>query len=113
MIKSRLPKEGELYKTVRIGNKEFHILYGYYSEEERNFGEPIPILPDFIANPQYTDDGYLITTHIQDACRHYEIRDGNVGDGWCSDCIHYHDKKAEIAICLNCKNRLLTESDAG
>jgi len=108
-MSNSIPKEGDLYKILNIGKSSFIIRYGYYSEEERSFGEPIPILPDFTRDPEYDSNGFALATYIQDACPHYRPRDGISGDGWCSDCIYYPDPKAEIDVCQCIHNRAFQE----
>ncbi len=95
--------EGEIYKTITVSGVEFAILYGYYSESERELGFPIPILPDFEAEPVYASCGRPYVTRIQDACEHYAPKRG-VGDNWCADCRHYPDSKSDIGVC-QCEQR--------
>ena len=95
--------EGEIYKILTVAEREFTILYGYYSESEREIGFPTPILPDFTVDPLYTEDGWPFSARIQDACEHYAPTNGN-GDGWCADCCYYSDKKEDIGIC-RCEHR--------
>ncbi len=97
-------REGDVYKRINMGGQTFEIRYGYYSDSERELGEPIPILPDFLSMPQYDTNGRPYVTYIQDPCEHYETGDGRAGDGWCADCIHYPDKSIEIGICKCRKN---------
>ena len=44
------PRDGDIYKVIKISNQEFTIKYGYYEEQDRysKYDEPIPIFPDFI-----------------------------------------------------------------
>lgn len=92
-------KEGELYKIITVEGRSFEIRYGYYEDFERESEEVIPIYPDFIENPVYSKDGLPFATRTQDACRHYRVREGYDGDGWCADCVYYPDEYEEIGIC--------------
>ena len=105
MADRRSPKEGDLYKVISIGGKEFKIFYGYYSEKDRFLETPMPILPDFLSSPQYGECGRPFVTKIQDACEHYTTTHGNEGDGWCADCKYFLNKDDDITLCDN-KNRL-------
>lgn len=103
MEKLRCPQEGEIYKVVQVGDKTFEIVYGYYSEADRQWGEAMPILPDFTKTPIYTNDGEPLITRIQDACEFYEVSDNKEGDGWCADCLHNKSPNDEISVC-KCKH---------
>lgn len=105
MDKNQIPREGEIYKVVQVGDKTFEIVYGYYSEEERQWGEAMPILPDFTKTPMYTIDGEPLITRIQDSCEYYEVPDDKEGDGWCADCRHNSSPKDEISVCRCERNR--------
>ncbi len=98
--KSHLPREGDLYKRLHVGQSVFDIHYGYYSEQEKLLGEPIPILPNLLLSPAYTKEGHRITTHIQDVCSHYRPRESISNEDWCADCIHYQNPNDEISVCL-------------
>ena len=67
-------KEGDLYKVVKFFGRTFELRYGYYEEYERKskFNELVPIYPDFIKNPEYTDDGIPIVTEMQPVCKECE-----------------------------------------
>ncbi len=110
MPNSHLPREGDLYKKLQIGQSVFHIHYGYYSDQERALGEPIPILPDLLLSPTYTTEGHRITTHIQDACHHYRPRESISNEDWCADCIHYLNPQDEISVCLCADMKLQEET---
>ncbi len=103
MEKLRCPREGDVYKVIQVGDKTFEIVYGYYSEEEKQWGEAMPILPDFTKTPIYTIDGEPLITRIQDACEFYEVSENKEGDFWCADCVHNKSPKDEISIC-GCKH---------
>lgn len=99
------PIEGDLFKIISLHGRTFEIRYGYYEDYERKseFSEPIPIYPDFLKNPVYTEDGYPFVTHMQSLCEHgnsYYI------EGCCSDCSHFEDGDDFIGICICDKRRL-------
>ena len=100
MTNQTTPQEGTLYKTLHVGGKIFHIVYGYYSEQEKLLGEPIPVLPDLAEDPTHGKDGYRIVTHIQDVCSHYRPRESISSEDWCADCTFYQHPKDEISVCL-------------
>lgn len=98
--------EGDIYKTITVSDRSFVIRYGFYSDTERLYGEPIPILPDFEANPLYDQNGRPYVTRIQDSCTHYKTGDGRAGDSWCADCIYYCGGRDEIGLCLCEQNKI-------
>lgn len=97
-------KEGDLYKIIKISNIEFEIRYGYYEEADRysKYNEPIPIYPDFIKNPQYTEEGFPIVTHMQDKCIYFK---GNIKEDSCYKCVHYKEQEDLMGIC-NCISKI-------
>ncbi len=101
MGETKSHREGDLYKTLTVGGKEFIVVYGYYSENERLTCDPMPIYPNLSEYPEFTDDGKPIVTCIQDACTHYRPLNGQSGEGWCADCSYYSDPKEEIGVCQN------------
>lgn len=38
------PKEGDLYKTIKIDRFTFELRFGYYADYERKTGEPVVVL---------------------------------------------------------------------
>lgn len=92
-------REGDLHKTVVIGDRIFEIRYGYTSEEERSRWAPVPIYPDFAKAPQYTTDGFPFVTAYQDSCPHYRSKPMATGENWCSDCKHFEKCEEYIGIC--------------
>lgn len=92
-------REGDLHKTVVIGDRIFEIRYGYTSEEERSRWAPVPIYPDFAKAPQYTTDGFPFVTAYQDSCPHYCSKPMATGENWCSDCKHFEKCEEYIGIC--------------
>ena len=97
-------KEGSLYKTITIDDKEFVIKYGYYDEKEKysKYNEPIPIFPDFLNYPEYNKEGKPFVTHMQDKCIHYK---GNENQETCYSCKYFQTKEDLIGICNCPKNK--------
>lgn len=103
--RSAIPKEGELYKIIELYGKTFEIRYGFYEESDRlnRYAEPVEIYPDFIKQPQYTDDGCPFITAIQSPCEHFHgKRDEN---STCEECSHYKHCEELLAICTCSENR--------
>ncbi|MBQ8184988.1 MAG: hypothetical protein IJ036_04290 [Lachnospiraceae bacterium] len=100
MFKKKVPpKEGDIYKTVTVGQYTFELCYGYYEEFERDSGEPVVIYPDLREQKIYTQNGQPIVTAIQDPCVHYEVPQQKSRDECCNDCVHFEDPEDEIGIC--------------
>lgn len=97
-------REGDLYKEVTVGGKTFCLLYGYYEPFERECGhnEPIPLYPDFIRNPLYTEEGVPFVTAMQDICSHYIGKEN--GDS-CAECGFYLRDKELFGFCGCGENR--------
>ena len=95
-------KDGELYKVIRLFDKDFEIRYGYYEDHEIKRGDPIPIYPDFNKSPEYTADGYPFVTQMQDLCEHGSSR---FKEGLCIDCKYFEAGDDLIGICRCPKNR--------
>lgn len=95
----RVPREGELYRLVNIHGKSFALHYGYYAECDRvnPMASPIPIYPDFIADPQYTDEGFAFVTMMQDACQHFDGKADRDND--CSGCGYFSRCEELFGIC--------------
>ncbi len=112
----KLPKEGDLYMVIHSHGHTFQLIYGYYEETDREYGEPVVIYPDLKNDPIFTKDGYPFVTAVQVPCEHYKVEEGRIPEECCSDCIYYKDSKSEIDICLCEKNRkriALTKTRAG
>lgn len=103
-MRTDIPQVGDIHKVVCVGGHSFTIRYGYYTEAERHTTDPIPIYPCFITTPYYTEEGHPLVTRVQDACEHYCAGEGNMGDGWCADCVHCTGGHDEIGIC-RCPHR--------
>lgn len=98
--------EGTLFKNISLFGKNFEIRYGYYADYERDDEEndPIPIYPDFLQSPAFTDDGYPFVTQMQDLCPHGESDQPNA---CCADCPYFQHGDELIGICRCEKNRRL------
>lgn len=99
MGQASVPKEGDLYRTVTVSGKTFSIYYGYYEDFERysQYNEPIPIYPDFVKHPQYTDNGTPFATAMQDICGFYS---GAAAGDSCADCIHFRKCEELLGLCV-------------
>ena len=102
-------REGDLYKIITVCGKVFELYYGYYDEIEREgkYTDPIPIYPDFIKEPIYTDDGYSFATEMQDICSHFL---GREGEDSCFACCHFEKGDELIGICKCEKRRSAQQS---
>ena len=102
------PKEGDLYKEITIANKTFRLLYGYYENFERNsqFNEPMPIYPDLIKEPHFTDKGIPIVTAMQNICEYYN--DQNDVDSSCADCSYFQRCEELFGLC-NCPQKQIRQ----
>ena len=94
-----VPKEGELFKIIQLYGKTFEIRYGFYEEKDRHnqFAEPVEIYPDFIKQPQYTDEGTPFITAIQNPCVYFKGKQDE--NSTCEDCSHYQHCEELLAIC--------------
>jgi len=92
-------REGELYRVVNVQGTQFSLYYGYYEEIDRAnpLAKPIPIYPDLLREPQYTEKGDRIVTMMQDGCEHY--RGMRNGDDSCGDCKHFLRCEELFGIC--------------
>ena len=102
LILLNTPNEGDVFKVISLKGQTFEIKYGYYEDFERKWGEPIPIYPDFINNPCYTDDGKPFVTQMQDACEHGGKRDA---ESFCVECNHFRYGEDLIGFCNLAKNK--------
>ncbi len=91
-------KEGDLYRILEIGGASFEIRYGYYEETDRvgKYNDPIPIYPNFLAKPQYNNEGHPFVTEMQDACTYY---DGSKTQDFCRACSYFRGDDDLIGIC--------------
>ncbi len=107
---STRPREGELYKVIKLHGATFEIRYGYYEEIDRA-GPPVAIYPDFGENPAYTPEGYPFVTYMQDACPHHRSR-GPVSEPDCGSCQHLERGEALIGICRCPQKKCSQQGDA-
>ena len=102
-----MPKrmEGTLYNTIELYGNTFKIYYGYYEDYEREseYGDPIPIYPDFLQSPLYTGDGYPFVTKMQSICEHGK---SGFADACCADCPYFLHGADMIGTCRCEENRL-------
>lgn len=101
----KIPKEGELFKVIQLYGKTFEIRYGFYEECDRHnpYAEPTEIYPDFIKQPQYTDNGIPFVTAIQDPCEGFiGKRDEN---STCEECGFYQHGEELLGVCNYPGNR--------
>ena len=99
------PEEGLLYKHITLYGQTFSLYYGYYEECDRINPEvePMPIYPDFLKEPRFTEDGYPFVTKMQDICKYYRGKEGQCRD--CADCEYYQHGDDLLGICL-CRERV-------
>ena len=93
-------KEGDVYKIINVEGVTFEIRYGYYDPEiERGNIEPMPIFPDFIKKPQFTEKGYMFITADQPRCKHFKPKPKISDEGWCNDCEHLQLYGTCLGVC--------------
>lgn len=102
MTEEKPHREGELYKTVELHGKRFTLYYGYYEECDRKnpLCAPIPIYPDFLKTPIFTDGGEPFVTAMQDACDDYKGGRRST-DTTCADCEYFKREEEWFGICRN------------
>lgn len=93
------PGEGDLFKVISLSGKSFELRYGFYEECDRysHNAEPVPIYPDFLAEPEYADDGSPFVTAMQLPCEHFAGRRHE--DSGCGDCAFYRHGEELLGIC--------------
>ena len=103
-----MPQEGELFKVTHLGGKTFEIRYGFYEECDRyaQHAEPIEVYPDFIKQPQYTEEGIPFVTAIQNPCEYFE--GGKDENSSCEECSFYQHGEELLGVCV-CPMRILGE----
>ena len=102
------PKEGDLYKVIRLHGASFEIRYGYYADIDRDL-EPMEIYPDFKSNPAYTPDGAPFVTLMQDPCPHYQPRRKSAEPD-CSSCQYLERGEELIGICRCPQRKCVTKA---
>ena len=92
------PREGDVYKVLTAFGKSFTLRYGYYEEREREskWAEPMPIYPDFLKDPTYTEVGEPFVTG--------QFVGKNREDG-CFGCEYYRKGDEFLGICVCIRNR--------
>ena len=107
-----IPREGDLYKEVTVSGRTFRLLYGYYENFEREspFNEPMPIYPDFIKEPQFTEEGIPIVTAMQNICAFYSEK--NDEDSSCADCDFFQSGEELFGLCNRPQNKRPIEERA-
>ena len=96
---TQCPKEGDLFKIIKLAGKTFEIRYGFYEECDRHtkYAEPIEIYPNFLHDPQFTDDGLPFVTAVQVPCEYFK---GNPNENsTCEECSYYQHGEELIGIC--------------
>lgn len=103
------PKEGDLYARIEHEGRTFELFYGYYEECDRQnpMVKPVPLYPDFVARPQYDNDGCPFATEMQDACELYVGKDPDDG---CYTCKYYRRVLDFIGLCT-CEQRRKKENN--
>ena len=97
--------EGTLYKRLILHGQVFELRYGYYEDRDRNNPtlDPMPIYPDFLKHPQFTQEGFAFVTKMQDACPHYR------GEAFlckeCAECAFFQPGEDLIGICVCEENK--------
>ena len=106
ILKEPKHKEGELYKLVLSFGKSFELKYGYYEERDRlnPLCEPVPIYPDFLKSPLFTDDGKPFVTMMQDACECYKGDMKRTQDSTCAECKYFKQGEDWFGICTHENN---------
>ena len=97
-----VPREGDLYKTVTVGEVTFELRYGYYAEIDRK-SEPDVIYPDLVRVPVYTEEGRPLATMMQDPCESFKGK--KTEDTCCGDCSYFQRCEDLIGICVCDSNR--------
>lgn len=106
-------KEGDLYGVVTTFGKSFELRYGYYEECDRQnpLCEPIPIYPDFLRTPLYTEDGKPFVTMMQDACKSFKGETKQTLDSTCAECGYFKKGEELFGVCTCSKNKQFNKAD--
>ena len=99
-------REGELYKVINTFGRTFELKYGFYEERDRQnpLCEPVPIYPDFLKEPIYTDEGEPFVTVMQDACLHYKGNTKRTADSTCGECEFFKGGEEWFGLCMCSEN---------
>lgn len=98
-----------LFRVFTVAGREFHIYYEYYEA----MGKSYPDYPDFVSQPEYTDEGYAYAHYVQEGCLYGTAKDGSPGiPENCGMCSYFRREKADvpIGVCLN-KNQRSTDTE--
>ena len=100
-----IPREGDLYKVIRIHGRTFEIRYGFYEERDRHsrYAEPMEIYPDFLKDPQYTDEGTPFATAVQRPCPYFTGKADE--NSVCEECSYYQHGEELLGLCICPMNR--------
>lgn len=93
-----------LYRTFRVAGREFRICSEYIPEMEKSY----PAYPDFVAFPEYTEEGRPFAHYVQEGCAQGLYREGGgVEPENCGLCVFFQREALDIPIgvCLNEKMR--------
>ena len=97
---------GELYEIIKVSGYKFEIYCGYHNKQDENANLVLPIYPDFIANPKYTQKGHPLVTCMQNACIYYDVIPESDIELKCIDCKYFKTQnRCPIGIC-KCKERM-------
>ena len=106
------PKEGDLYKIIKIGGHTFSIYYGYYGEEERLQNDIMPIFPDLHQEKYYDEEGYRIMYALDDGCEHFDHKQEGYPSKWCLTCVLFpQEEDIDLGIC-KCEARRKSNPDS-
>lgn len=99
------PKEGDLFKVLKLHGQTFRITYGYYEacDRENPAVDPMPIYPDFAGNPTYSLDGFPFVTKMQDACKEYQGKQSQSAE--CAECAYYLHGEELLGLCTCPRNQ--------
>lgn len=106
-------RDGDLYEIVEAYGHRFEIRYGYYEEYERGRIEPLPIYPLFREAPAYSPEGFPLTTKMQEPCEAYKLKNENIDNERCADCIHFQSENNSVIGICKCNERKIAHNDSG
>ena len=106
-----VPKEGDLFKVIKLYGRTFEIRYGFYEERDRYtpLAEPVAIYPDFAANPQYSEEGIPFVTEMQALCPYFTGKKSE--DSCCGDCAYYVHGDELLGTCSCPQNQKTADTD--
>lgn len=98
--------EGEIYEVIEIAGYKFDILCGYRTKQDKKAGVVLPIYPNFIKSPKYTNEGYPLVTCMQNSCRHYEVIPDSDIENKCIDCKYFNSELRNVIGICKAKKRM-------